>query len=90
MAQETLQKVTFSLPARMVEQLKTSAASAGYPSQNALVREALAREFKRLRMERLEREMEDAARDPEFIRDIEETMEAFKWVDAETARMIPE
>ena len=62
MAQETLRKVTFSLPGRMVEQLKTSAASAGYPSQNALVREVLARELKRIRNERLEREMEGRTR----------------------------
>ena len=85
MAQEILQKVTFSLPARMVEQLKTSAASAGYPSQNALVRDALARELKRIRNERLEREMEEAARDPEFSKRINECMHDFRFVDADSS-----
>jgi Arc/MetJ-type ribon-helix-helix transcriptional regulator len=87
---KTLEKVTFSLPTELVRELREVVAGGQFPSQNALVRDALRRELKRARDERLQKEMEAAARDPRFIRDVEETMDAFKWADAETARMIPE
>ena len=84
-----MRKVTVSLPDRMVRDLQAAVAEGAFPSQNELVREALRKELKRVRDERLYREMLEAAQDPEFIRDVEETMEAFKWVDSETARMLP-
>jgi hypothetical protein len=37
----------------------------------------------------LRQEFQEAARDPLFLRDIEETMADFAAADAETARMIP-
>jgi len=57
-------------------------------SQNAFVREALQHQLKRLREAEFEREMEEAARDPLFLQDMEECMHDFRFVDAETARMI--
>ncbi len=40
--------------------------------------------------ERLRREFEEAMSDPMFVQDMEETMEAYKHIDAETARMLDE
>ena len=87
---KTLEKVTFSLPTELVRELREVVAGGQFPSQNALVRDALRRELKRARDERIRQEFAEAARDPEFMRDLEETMEAFKWVDSEAARMLPE
>lgn len=43
---------------------------------------------KQARDEYLRREFEEAMSDPLFVQDMEETMEAFKYIDAETARML--
>jgi len=88
MATATTEKVTFSLPADMVQQMRNVVKSGSFASQNAFVREALSRELKRVREEQIAREYERAAQDPLFIQDMEECMHDFRFVDAETARMI--
>lgn len=88
MATTTTEKVTFTLPAEMVRQMREAVQKGGVASQNALVREALQHQLKRLREEEFAREMEEAARDPLFMQDMEECMHDFRFVDAETARMI--
>ena len=90
MAEETLatQKVTFSLPSGLVREVREAVSEGLFPSQHALVREALAALLSRLREERLRRAFEDAARDPLFLQDIQDTGRAFATADAETARMI--
>ena len=45
---------------------------------------------KEARKERLRRQAQQMAADPLFLQDVEETMEAYKYIDAETARMIDE
>lgn len=82
------EKVTFALPADLVRQMREAVQKGGVASQNALVREALQHELRRLRAAEFEREMEDAARDPLFMRDLEECMRDFRFVDAETARLM--
>ena len=90
MSQTTkMEKVTFSLPAELVQQLRAVVSEGTFASQNALVRTALRRELKRERDERFAREMKEAARDPLFTRDVSETMDAFAFSDGETARLIP-
>lgn len=51
---------------------------------------ALQNEIRRARELWLRREFEEAARDPVFLRDLEETTRAFETADAETARMLPD
>ena len=82
------EKVTFALPAEMVREMREVVQKGDVGSQNALVREALQHELKRRRQAEFEREMEAAARDPLFMRDLEEAMHDFRHVDSETARMI--
>ncbi|MBI3929839.1 MAG: hypothetical protein HY319_30150 [Armatimonadetes bacterium] len=59
-------------------------------SASGLVREAISRYLLHLENEQAFRDMEEAARDPLFLADLDETMRAFEQADAETARMIPE
>lgn len=87
MATATTEKVTFTLPAEMVRQMREVVQRGGVASQNALVREALQHQLKRLREAEFEREMEEAARDPLFMQDLEESMHDFRFVDAEAGRM---
>jgi len=84
----TLEKVTFSLPADLVRQMREAVRQGGVASQNALVREALQHQLKRLREAEFEREMAEAARDPLLLQDIKESMHDFRFADAETARLI--
>jgi Arc/MetJ-type ribon-helix-helix transcriptional regulator len=86
----TTVKVTFSLPADLVRRARELVAGGHFPSQNALVRAALERELREARENQLRAEYEEAARDPLFLRDIEEAMRDFAAVDSETARMIPD
>lgn len=83
-----MQKVTFTLPAELTQRVREAVKDGAFSSQNALVREALQKELKRVREEWLEREFEKSSQDPLFLKDLNETMTAYKGADAETARMI--
>jgi Arc/MetJ-type ribon-helix-helix transcriptional regulator len=85
-----IQKVTFSLPADLAREMREVVSAGLFPSQNALVRSAIMKELKRVRTEQLRREFHEAAQDPMFLRDIQETEQAFQSADSETARMIPD
>lgn len=90
MATTTLEKVTFALPADLMQQVREFVGRGVFPSQNALVREALQHEIKRQREEWIAREYAEAASDPLFLEDMAQTMAAFESSDAQTARMIGE
>lgn len=60
-------KVTFVLPAPLAQELREAVEKGAAPSQNALVREALARELKRVREAELARAYAEAAADPLFM-----------------------
>lgn len=82
-------KVTFSLPADLLEEVRQFVQDGVTPSQSAFVAEALEKEIYVRRRAQLREEFQQAAADPEFLRDIDETMRDFAAADAETARMIP-
>lgn len=84
----TTEKVTFALPSAMVQQMREAVQRGEVASQNALVREALAHELKRRRAAEFECEMQEAARDPLFVQDVQESMDDFRFVDAESARTL--
>lgn len=81
-------KVTFSLHEDLLATLNEAVARGVAPSKNALVEQALRRELKEIRRRVLAAAWEEAARDPLFMRDVQEVQEAFKSADAETARTI--
>ena len=84
---------------RELEQKIEAAAKRAEQDVNGFVSFLLRRELaereatevdKQEREERLRREFEEAMSDPMFVQDMEETMEAYKYIDAETARMMDE
>ncbi len=81
-------KATFSLHEDLLAALNEAVARGAAPSKNALVEQALRRELKEIRRRILAAAWEEAARDPLFMRDVQEIQEAFKSADAETARTI--
>ena len=83
-------KGTLSLPAALVEEMRQIVQDGMATSQNAFVVQALQKEIRARRAAaRLREEFRQAAADPDFLRDIEETMRDFAAADSETARMIP-
>lgn len=85
-----LKKVTFALPETLLQRLRTLADQKRIPSVNSVVREAVEEYVTNLEREDFRQAMAEAARDPEFIRDLRETEEAFRHADAETAKVIPQ
>lgn len=83
-------KATYSLPVDLMSAVQEAVESGYYPSRNALVKRAIETELERVKADRLQREFEEAARDPLFLRDIREAEEAFGSADSETERMIPD
>jgi len=82
-------KVTFSLPVSLIEEVRQMVKDGLVSSQSALVVQALQKEIRERRVARLREEFRQAAADPDFLRDVEETMRDFAAADSETARMIP-
>ncbi|MCX8103924.1 MAG: ribbon-helix-helix domain-containing protein [Candidatus Bipolaricaulota bacterium] len=84
-------KVTLTLPAQLVEEIKALVDQGQAPSQSAFVAEALAWKLQQARhRQHLREEFRAAATDPLFLRDLEETAAAFRSADRETAQMIPD
>ena len=82
-------KVTFSLPASLVDEVQELVRSGEAPSQSAFVTEALEKEIRARRIARLKQEFRQAAADPDFLRDLDQVMSDFAAADGETARLIP-
>jgi len=70
--------VTFSLPPELVEKFKGYAEKECIPSVNAGVREAMEQYVVRLDRELFRREMEQASKDPQFMKDLEDNVRAFE------------
>ncbi|MDD5659196.1 MAG: hypothetical protein PHR39_04185 [Actinomycetota bacterium] len=85
-----LKNYTFSIQEELVNELKSLVAEDKSKSFNFIVREALAQYVSKLKEETYEKEMKEAASDPDFIRNNEKTMEDFKFSDAQTSEMIEE
>ncbi len=83
-------KMTFALPSSIVKALQEAVKAGVFPSQTALVRTSAEKELKRIRSELLRQEFQKAAHDPQFLRNIKETEQAFLTADSETARMLPD
>lgn len=82
-------KATFVLPAQVLDEMHELVSIGLANSVSSLVREAIESKVRELREELLKKEFEEAARDPYFMKDIDQTMNLFHSADGETARMIP-
>ncbi len=81
-------KATFSLQPDLLVALDEAVRQGAAPSKNALVERALRNELRELRRQWRQAQWELAARDPAFLRDIDEVERAFRTADADTARSI--
>ncbi|MHB1275463.1 MAG: ribbon-helix-helix domain-containing protein [Candidatus Humimicrobiaceae bacterium] len=85
-----LKNITFSLPVDLIDKLKEYSEKNYIPSVSSAVREALQLYSKTIEKENLYREMKEASKDPLFMEDLNEIMDAFTISDDETSRRIPE
>jgi len=76
-------KVTFSLPVEIMEKYKKYAEKKYIVSVNSAVKEALEQYAQKIEKEELYRAMCEASQDPMFVKDLEESMEAFEAPDRE-------
>ncbi len=83
-----VRRVTFRLHQDVLAELDEAVARGAAPSKNALVERAIVRELRELRQQARRAQWEEAARDPLFLKDIQEIETDFRWADAETARRI--
>ena len=88
MATRLVKKVTLSLDAKLVEQMRRVVREGQAKSQSQLFEEALRARLKQLEREAWERSLKAARKDPMYLADIEEVERDFMYADAETARMI--
>ena len=77
-------KATFNLHTDILAALDEIMARGIIPSKNALVEQALLKELKELRRQARKAQWQEAAKDPLFIKDIEEVEADFHYADAET------
>jgi Arc/MetJ-type ribon-helix-helix transcriptional regulator len=81
-------KATFNLPTELLAALGDAVSKGVAPSKNALVERALVRELSEARRAERRARWAEAARDPLFLRDVDEIEASFAAADAETARQI--
>ena len=84
--------MTITLEPELEQKIQEAATRAGQ-DVNGFVKEILlqkleAQNDKEARKERLQQQARQMAADPLFLQDIAETMEAYKPIDSETARMM--
>ena len=77
-------KATFNLHTDVLAALDEVMAQGVAPSKNALVEQALLKELKELRRQARKSLWQEAAKDPLFMKDIEEVEADFRYADAET------
>jgi Arc/MetJ-type ribon-helix-helix transcriptional regulator len=82
-------KVTYSLPSKLVDDLRNAVKEGSAPSYSAFVEDALRRAVDEAREKMLAAEFAEAAGDEEFLADIDEVASAFEAVDTESARKLP-
>jgi hypothetical protein len=81
-------KATFSIRRDLLEAVGQAVAAGAAPSKNALVERALQHELRGVHRRALKAQWAQAAKDPLFLRDVQETQEAFSSADAETDDLI--
>ena len=82
-------KVTYSLPRDLINDVRMVVREGAAPSYSAFVEEALRKAVRREREKLIAEEFEQAAKDPQFIGDIDEVDKDFAHADAESTKLIP-
>lgn len=79
---------TFALPVALLREMDAAVAAGAAPSKTALVERALRRELAEIRRLTRRALLEEAKRDPLFLRDLADVERDFADADAESAREI--
>ncbi len=82
-------KVTYSLPQDLIDEVRMVVREGAAPSYSAFVEDALRKAVRREREKLIAEEFELAAKDPQFIADIDEAEKDFEHSDAESTKLIP-
>ena len=83
MAARPTRKVTYSLPEELLEQVRAVVSEGAAPSYSAFVERALTEEVRRAREKKIATAFREAAEDPAFLADVDETMREFRSSDSE-------
>lgn len=78
-------KATFVLPSSLLEEFREYVRLGVADSLSSLVRESLELRAKAIREELLQRQFEEAARDPLFVTDLQDCMRAFEELPLEAS-----
>jgi hypothetical protein len=81
-------KATFSLRIDILAELDEVMSKGIAPSKNALVEQALLKEFKEFRRQERQRIWREGAKDTLLLKDIKDVETAFRTADAETEQRI--
>ena len=76
-------KATFNLQVDTLENLEKAVNGGMYSSKNALVEQALRKELKELHRQARQKSWQEAARDPDLIKDIADSEVDFEYADFE-------
>ncbi|MHB8731883.1 MAG: hypothetical protein ACYDAB_08855 [bacterium] len=80
--------MTFSIQKTLLDDLAAAVEQGAAPSKNALIERALRHELRFIQRRVLRARWTEAAKDPNFLRDIEETTESFAAADTEATELI--
>jgi Arc/MetJ-type ribon-helix-helix transcriptional regulator len=82
-------KVTYSLPQELIDDVRMVVREGAAPSYSAFVEDALRDAVRKEREKLIAEEFERAAKDPQFLADIDEVEKDFEQADAESTKLIP-
>ncbi len=83
---KTIKNYTFSLPIELLDKLKKYSGEGHISSVNSAVKEALESYVKNIEKKHLYMQMQEAAKDPMFMEDLESVMYDFSYSDYEATR----
>ena len=82
-------KVTYSLPQELIDDVRMVVREGAAPSYSAFVEDALRDAVRKEREKLIAEEFERAAKDPQFLADIDKVEKDFEQADAESTKLIP-
>jgi Arc/MetJ-type ribon-helix-helix transcriptional regulator len=83
---ERLRKVSYQLRESVAQSVRAAVEAGAAPSANAFVEEAILRQLKELRRERLYAAYQEAANDPEYVAEMAELTAEFDFAVADGLR----
>ena len=89
-SEETMQTVSYTFHRATVEAMRELSQEGAIPNQSAFVEDAVRSRLRQIWWDAREAEYARAAADPEFMREMQETADAFRHADADALRALAE